>query len=88
MILQAMSAYEATTCVRFMQYNGTQRDYLIIKSDNSGCWATVGRVGGLQYVNLQIPGCVTLVKYFLTYNELSLLFCHFNSSLSIFFFYK
>ncbi|XP_059472510.1 uncharacterized protein LOC132194928 [Neocloeon triangulifer] len=61
LIQQAINAYHANTCIRFKPYNGTQRDHLIIKSDNTGCWATVGRIGGAQYVNLQIPGCVTMV---------------------------
>ncbi|XP_065341775.1 hatching enzyme 1.2-like [Cloeon dipterum] len=61
LIQRAFDAYHANTCIRFKPYDGTQSNYLIIKSDNSGCWATVGRAGGMQYVNLQVPGCVTMV---------------------------
>ncbi|XP_065335587.1 hatching enzyme 1.2-like [Cloeon dipterum] len=61
LIYKAFDAFHANTCVRFKPYNGSQSNYLIIKSDNSGCWATLGKAGGIQYVNLQIPGCVTLI---------------------------
>lgn len=31
----------------------------MIFTENSGCWSSVGRIGGEQVVNLQAPGCVT-----------------------------
>ncbi|XP_065336444.1 zinc metalloproteinase nas-13-like [Cloeon dipterum] len=61
LIYKAFDAYHAKTCIRFKPYNGSQSSYVVINSENTGCWATVGRYGGMQYVNLQIPGCVTIV---------------------------
>jgi hypothetical protein len=57
-----MEEYHKHTCIRFAPYTGWQSDHIIITNDRSGCWAAVGRVGGRQYVNLQAPGCTTLVK--------------------------
>lgn len=37
-----------------------EKDYIVIKSDNSGCWSPVGRIGGPQELNLQSPGCLSL----------------------------
>lgn len=38
-----------------------QADYIIIKGESSGCWSSVGRVGGAQTVNLQRNGCLSKV---------------------------
>ncbi|CAK1541405.1 unnamed protein product [Leptosia nina] len=57
-IRKAIADYHRLTCLRFVPYNG-QKDYLIIKSSKTGCWSSVGRIGGRQEVNLQSPGCVT-----------------------------
>lgn len=32
-----------------------------IQNQNSGCWSSIGRVGGNQPVNLQSPACTTKV---------------------------
>ncbi|ALC46021.1 maker181 [Drosophila busckii] len=57
-ILQyAIEQYHTRTCIRFVPYTG-QTDYISIVSGNSGCWSSVGRVGGKQEVNLQSPGCL------------------------------
>lgn len=56
-IEDAIKQYHTKTCVKFTPWAG-ERDYIIITSENSGCWSSVGRVGGEQQVNLQIPGCV------------------------------
>jgi len=76
MINDAMRTYHNYTCIKFEPHSG-QRDYVVIKSDNSGCWATMGRQGGLQYVNLQAPGCVTLVDIILEFfkSMLEIYFC-------------
>ncbi|KAH8388631.1 hypothetical protein KR093_011566 [Drosophila rubida] len=54
----AIAEYHKRTCIRFVPYTG-QRDYISIVSGNSGCWSSVGRVGGKQEVNLQSPGCLS-----------------------------
>lgn len=59
LILDAMNDYHKQTCVRFKPYTGEESDYVRITAGNSGCWSSVGKVGGKQDVNLQIPGCVT-----------------------------
>ncbi|XP_047033348.1 zinc metalloproteinase nas-4-like isoform X1 [Helicoverpa zea] len=57
-ILRAIADYHRLTCLRFVPYNG-QKDYITIQSKNTGCWSSVGRIGGRQEVNLQSPGCVS-----------------------------
>ncbi|XP_017861471.1 PREDICTED: astacin-like [Drosophila arizonae] len=53
----AMEDYHRRTCIRFVPHSG-ERDYISIGSDFSGCWSAVGRIGGRQRVNLQLPGCL------------------------------
>jgi hypothetical protein len=60
LIQQAIQAYHAKTCIRFVPYTN-QKDYIVITNTNSGCWSSVGRIGGRQEVNLQTPGCMTKV---------------------------
>ncbi|KAI8442421.1 hypothetical protein MSG28_005935 [Choristoneura fumiferana] len=57
-IKKAIADYHRLTCLRFVPYNG-QKDYISIQSGNTGCWSSVGRIGGRQEVNLQNPGCVS-----------------------------
>ncbi|CAG9791605.1 unnamed protein product [Diatraea saccharalis] len=58
LIRKAIADYHRLTCLRFVPYNG-QKDYITIQSGNTGCWSSVGRIGGRQEVNLQAPGCVS-----------------------------
>lgn len=60
MIEDAINQYHKNTCIRFVPHMG-ERDYISIESSSSGCWSSVGRVGGKQEVNLQMPGCTTKV---------------------------
>ncbi|XP_055617565.1 zinc metalloproteinase nas-4 isoform X2 [Toxorhynchites rutilus septentrionalis] len=60
LIEDAMNKYHAETCIKFVPRT-KQQDYISIQSTNSGCWSSVGRLGGKQEVNLQIPGCTTKV---------------------------
>ncbi|XP_065359198.1 hatching enzyme 1.2-like [Calliphora vicina] len=57
-IEHAISEYHRRTCIRFVP-RSSELDYVSIVSGNSGCWSSVGRVGGKQEVNLQSPGCLT-----------------------------
>lgn len=34
-------------------------DYIRIKNSKTGCWSSVGRLGGEQDLNLQSPGCLS-----------------------------
>ncbi|XP_030371763.1 zinc metalloproteinase nas-1-like [Scaptodrosophila lebanonensis] len=56
-IENAIAQYHRRTCIRFVP-RSIERDYISIVSGNSGCWSSVGRVGGKQEVNLQSPGCL------------------------------
>lgn len=58
-IKAAMNEYHKKTCIRFVPRQREHRDYVLIVSDNSGCWSSVGRIGGPQKLNLQSPGCLT-----------------------------
>ncbi|KFB46306.1 AGAP004620-PB-like protein [Anopheles sinensis] len=60
LIEDAIGQYHAKTCIRFRPRMG-ERNYISFESDGSGCWSSVGMLGGKQTVNLQIPGCTTLV---------------------------
>jgi len=57
-IENAIGEYHRRTCIRFVK-RSSERDYISIRGDNSGCWSSVGRVGGKQEVNLQSPGCLS-----------------------------
>uniref|UniRef100_A0A6P4FFL0 Metalloendopeptidase n=1 Tax=Drosophila rhopaloa TaxID=1041015 RepID=A0A6P4FFL0_DRORH len=57
-IENAIAEYHRRTCIRFVR-RSSERDYISIRSDQSGCWSSVGRVGGKQEVNLQSPGCLS-----------------------------
>ncbi|XP_011346875.1 zinc metalloproteinase nas-4 [Ooceraea biroi] len=59
LIYEAMDDYHKYTCIRFKPYTGQENDYIRITAGNTGCWSSVGRIGGRQDVNLQVPGCVT-----------------------------
>ncbi|PSN30375.1 hypothetical protein C0J52_25315 [Blattella germanica] len=60
MIQNAIDEYHAKTCVTLRPYNSaTDRDYVYIKGDESGCWSYVGRIGGRQELNLG-TGCFSL----------------------------
>lgn len=48
-------------CFRFRSRRPEDEDWVSIVSGYSGCWSSVGRVGGKQEVNLQRPGCVTKI---------------------------
>ncbi|XP_074096142.1 low choriolytic enzyme [Cotesia typhae] len=57
-IMEAMDDFRKYTCIQFVPHNGERDDYIRITAGNTGCWSSVGRIGGRQDVNLQVPGCV------------------------------
>ncbi|KAL2722617.1 zinc metalloproteinase nas-4-like isoform X1 [Vespula squamosa] len=59
LIYDAMEEYRKYTCIKFKPYTGEESDYIRITAGTTGCWSSVGRIGGRQDVNLQVPGCVT-----------------------------
>lgn len=61
LIERALNEYHKRTCIKFIPRVGHEPDYISIESGSSGCWSSVGRIGGKQVVNLQTPGCVTRI---------------------------
>lgn len=57
-IQNAIKEYHKKTCIRFVPRT-TETDYISIVNGKSGCWSSIGRVGGKQDVNLQTPGCLS-----------------------------
>lgn len=60
LIVKAIRRYENCTCIRF-KWRENETDYVNITSENTGCWSHVGRIGGNQTINLEIPSCATLI---------------------------
>ncbi|KAK7865057.1 hypothetical protein R5R35_007184 [Gryllus longicercus] len=60
LLQEAFRHYHEFTCIKFVPYTN-QPDYIYITSSSTGCWSSVGRVGGMQEVNLQSPGCTSTV---------------------------
>ncbi|KAJ8916685.1 hypothetical protein NQ315_000330 [Exocentrus adspersus] len=58
-IKKAMDIYKKYTCISFRPRQGRDRDYISIANGRTGCWSSVGRIGGKQQVNLQSPSCTT-----------------------------
>ncbi|KAF4522321.1 hypothetical protein B566_EDAN011322 [Ephemera danica] len=61
LIYSAMRVYHEFTCIRFIPWRGHEPDYISIENNQTGCWASVGRLGGRQVVNLQAPGCLSKI---------------------------
>lgn len=59
-IERAIKEYHAKTCIRFKP-RSSERDYISFENDPSGCWSSVGKIGGKQEVNLQTPGCMSKI---------------------------
>ncbi|KAL1130831.1 hypothetical protein AAG570_012072 [Ranatra chinensis] len=60
LIMAAFNEYHRKTCIKFIPRT-SERDYVVITSGNTGCWSSVGKIGGAQEVNLQNPGCLSKV---------------------------
>lgn len=61
LIEKAINVYHQSTCLRFRPVSSNDRDYISIENSATGCWSSVGRIGGKQTVNLQSPACTTLI---------------------------
>ncbi|XP_075151238.1 seminal metalloprotease 1-like [Haematobia irritans] len=53
-ILAGIATLEARTCVRFHEADDNRTDYLAITSEEGGCYTSVGYLGRVQQMNLQI----------------------------------
>lgn len=60
MLNLAIAEYKSKTCINLVP-RISERDYLYFTSDDTGCWSSVGRIGGEQQINLQYPGCLTMI---------------------------
>lgn len=58
LIERALNVYHEKTCIYFVPRTAEHTDYISITSQNTGCWSSVGRVGGQQIVNFQLNGCL------------------------------
>lgn len=61
LIEKAMKLYHEKTCIRFRSRTNADHDYISIQNTATGCWSSVGRIGGKQQLNLQNPSCTTLI---------------------------
>lgn len=57
----AFHEFHSKTCLKFVPRRSSDKDYIAIASGSTGCWSSVGRIGGRQVVNLQPPDCTTLI---------------------------
>lgn len=51
MILGAIDEYKKLTCLKFTPRTPSDTDYISFTNGNTGCWSSVGRIGGRQEVN-------------------------------------
>ncbi|KAF5294370.1 hypothetical protein FQR65_LT10823 [Abscondita terminalis] len=58
LIGKAMEEYHKRSCIRFRPKEKNDVDWISLGSTKTGCWSSVGRVGGKQDLNLQSPGCL------------------------------
>lgn len=58
LIERALNSYHDNTCIKFIPRRSRDVDFISIQSESTGCWSSLGRVGGSQVVNLQNPGCL------------------------------
>ncbi|XP_039642936.1 high choriolytic enzyme 1-like [Perca fluviatilis] len=56
LIVNALQGFHRTTCIRFVPRNN-ETDYVSVENQ-SGCLSFLGKVGGVQVLSLQRPGCV------------------------------
>ncbi|XP_068117870.1 astacin-like metalloendopeptidase [Hyperolius riggenbachi] len=56
LITEAFETFNTLTCIQFVK-RSTEVDYLNIQSQ-SGCWSSVGKIGGAQYISLMKGGCM------------------------------
>lgn len=56
-IYLAIEQYHKYTCIRLVPRTEHDIDYVVFTNDRSGCWASCGRIGGRQQVNVQSGAC-------------------------------
>ncbi|XP_075137718.1 embryonic protein UVS.2-like [Leptodactylus fuscus] len=56
LITLALETFTSLTCIQFIERT-TEKDYLSIYS-GSGCWSSIGKIGGVQQLSLMSGGCM------------------------------
>lgn len=51
LIQKAMDTYHQKTCIKFQRRTPQDKDYISIQNSQSGCFSSIGRVGGAQTVS-------------------------------------
>lgn len=55
-LMKAFAEFQKKTCIRF-RLHLFESDYLVFTSTPNGCWSRIGRQGGRQVINFEIPIC-------------------------------
>lgn len=50
MIMSAIDEYKKLTCLKFTPRTSSDSDYIYFTNGNTGCWSSVGKIGGRQEV--------------------------------------
>lgn len=50
MIYDAIEEYHKVTCLKFKERSSNDKDYVYFTNSNTGCWSSVGKIGGRQEV--------------------------------------
>lgn len=53
----AIEQYHKFTCIKLEPKQAHDRDYIEFTNQRTGCWSSVGRIGGRQEVNVQSGSC-------------------------------
>ncbi|XP_063052442.1 hatching enzyme 1.2-like [Engraulis encrasicolus] len=56
-IERGLQSFSSSTCIRFIPWNSSHKDYIYIKSD-TGCYSYVGRLDNGQTLSLKRLGCL------------------------------
>jgi len=50
LILSSIDEYKKLTCLKFTPRTSYDTDYIYFTNGNTGCWSSVGKIGGRQEV--------------------------------------
>lgn len=60
MILSSIDEYKKLTCLKFTPRTSYDTDYIYFTNSNTGCWSSVGKIGGRQEVLIICYLCTLL----------------------------
>lgn len=58
MIMSSIEEYRKLTCLKFVPRTSSDTDYIYFTNGNTGCWSSVGRIGGRQEVRNTIAHAI------------------------------